>query len=391
MTINKYPNGPPIWAQNYRTIHHQRPVITVSEHDQHRNSGGNRGGGYRHQRYNDGPGQRYENGGGGYNNRNSNYNNNNNNNNNNRSRSNTSKPANGSSLPYSLFGMTQRDLLTQHVAQWVHGELTKLPTEDLQHIEIEVKLGTITEKNSLKRMRLPVATECVLDPGYKDPSIYFNASVNEVYYKQTVSFLDDLVKTKRSNGDGDKLEAYPTQYNLDLFYDSPWDSSKVRVSLNENNQLVESVNKRTLANLEVYSPGDLVDFRISINLETPVPEQVLSQLQASQTAPKFQREKKRLTYMQSVLKIDLTSVDMPMQQKKKQQAVLGALNKKEDEATKEIEIELNPNVVLECFQLDQDNTTRDASEPGNMELLFGYLLNNTRLIIRNFSRSRGDA
>jgi polynucleotide 5'-triphosphatase len=273
----------------------------------------------------------------------------------------------------------------------VHRELTKLPTEDLQHIEIEVKLGTITEKNSLKRMRLPVATECVLDPAYKDPSIYFNASVNEVYYKQTVSFLDDLVKTKRSNGDGDKLEAYPNQYNLDLFYDSPWDSSKVRVSLNENNQLIEGVTKRTLANLEVYSPGDLVDFRISINLETPVADQVLSELQASQTAPKFQREKKRLTYMQSVLKIDLTSVDMPMQQKKKQQASLGALSKKEDEATKEIEIELNPNVVLECFQLDQDNTTRDDNEPGNMEMLFGYLLNNTRLIIRNFSRSRGDA
>lgn len=378
MSKNKYLTGPPIWAQNYRLVHGQNPIITVSERDQHQNKGrGDRG--YRQRQYYNNDSSHYNsNGGSGYNNRNS------------KSGNNNSKTTNSSAFTYNLFGLTQRDPLTQTVAEWVHYELDNIPIEDLQQVEIEVKLGTITEKATLNRTKLPVSTECVLNPAERNPAIYFDASVNEAYFKKTVSFLDNLVKTKRSSGDSDKLEAYPNQYNLDLFYDSPWDSNKIRVSLNENNMFIDGIVKKTIASLEIYSPGDLVDFRISINLEKPVSEQLLAQLQASKTAPKFQREKNRLTYIQSVLKIDLTSVDMPTK-KKTQQTAHGSLNKKEDEIKKEIEIELNPNVVLECFQLDQSNRKRDNGEPSNLELLLGYLLNNTRLIIRNFSRSRDSA
>lgn len=375
MSKNKYLTGPPIWAQNYRLVHGRNPIITVSERDQQQNKGrGDRG--YKQRQYhNNDSSNYYGNSGSGYNNRNS------------KSGNNNSKTTNTSAFTYNLFGLTQRDPLTQTVAEWVHYELDNIPIEDLQQVEIEVKLGTITEKTTLNRTKLPVSTECVLNPSEKNPGIYFDASVNEAYFKKTVSFLDNLVKTKRSSGDSDKLEAYPNQYNLDLFYDSPWDSNKVRVSLNENNMFIDGIIKKTIASLEIYSPGDLVDFRISINLEKPVSEKLLAELQASKTAPKFQRQKNRLTYIQSVLKIDLTSVDMS-KKKKTQQTAHGSLSKKEDEIKKEIEIELNPNVVLECFQLDQSNPKRDNGEPSNLELLLGYLLNNTRLIIRNFSRSK---
>jgi len=88
---------------------------------------------------------------------------------------------------------------------------------------------------------------------------------------------------------------------IDEFYSGGSGSEKIRVTKDKNTgQIIETLAKRRVADLEITSPKRKIDWRISVNIEQPI------------TPPQghlmFTREKDRVTYEHQHFKIDLTQV-----------------------------------------------------------------------------------
>lgn len=105
---------------------------------------------------------------------------------------------------------------------------------------------------------------------------------------------------------------YKRHQEIDYFYSSSsgHHREKVRVTREADTLRTKergSVVKRRLANLEVYCPNRAFDYRISVNLE----------IQAQEPPPDashdFYREKNRLSYTHSGMRVDLTQVKVPPQ------------------------------------------------------------------------------
>ncbi|QRV77567.1 mRNA capping enzyme, beta chain [Ceratobasidium sp. AG-Ba] len=87
---------------------------------------------------------------------------------------------------------------------------------------------------------------------------------------------------------------------VDEFY-GEGHGEKTRVTRDEKTgQVTASVRKKRIANLDVHSPKQNVDWRISINLEEPAP--------SPNGQPAHTRRKDRISYTHQAFKIDLTQV-----------------------------------------------------------------------------------
>lgn len=122
---------------------------------------------------------------------------------------------------------------------------------------------------------------------------------------------------------------------IDEFYSGGGSSERIRVTRDKiTGQIIESLAKRRVADLEITSPKRKIDWRISVNIEQPIrvspplccrPEGTADHRSAPpQGHPMFTREKDRLIYEHQHFKIDLTQVTPSNQTEKVRMLLLSS-------------------------------------------------------------------
>ncbi|CAG8454455.1 9244_t:CDS:2 [Paraglomus occultum] len=203
------------------------------------------------------------------------------------------------------------------------------------NIEIEAKLGVLIDKNTKNRLFLPVACEAVIDPNdslnsrltfSSDMTLEQHKSFNEILNKR-------FSETHDRNYQGARMTYIHTK-DTDRFYNIER-GGRVRVTTRKG-QVIENgiVEKSRLANLNIFSPRTRLDYRITVNIETP--------RELPTGRHHYERIKDRMSYTHQIFKFDLTQVTIP-----ETKNASGRDPRSNKELTHELEIEfIDPRVLL---------------------------------------------
>jgi polynucleotide 5'-triphosphatase len=268
-----------------------------------------------------------------------------------------------SGLPASISGVTPYEDLTRKITEWVYSHLMQL-NEERQYVEVEFKMGTICNKQTDRRIDLPVVTETLVNAEYAKSSTRFVAALSDEQFSNANVILDGLAGNSSTNNSTITLTKKNDARTRDLIYTNKKSAGNIRTTLDESDQMVACICKRRVSDLVVYSPGDLLDYRISISVETPYDEP--SKLKA--LPPTLIRNKNRQSYTQKGVQVDLTSV------------ISGDSGK----STKELELELDGPLLTSFFDSFNDRTDPRAMD--KFEELIKLGLDNTRVMARKLGR-----
>ncbi|KDN48271.1 hypothetical protein RSAG8_02863, partial [Rhizoctonia solani AG-8 WAC10335] len=192
----------------------------------------------------------------------------------------------------SVIGSEPLDEVAQEVGSWIEYYTQNLNPE---HVEIEAKLGIIIDKGSNARLGALSLTECILPPNLPIDT-RFESNMPLQAHKHYNELLNKLVAQAVP---GQPRVKYSHTKLVDEFYVEGHE--KTRVTRDEKTgQVAACVRKKRIADLDVHSPKQNVDWRISINLEEPAPNPVGN--------PAHTRRKDRISYTHQAFKIDLTQV-----------------------------------------------------------------------------------
>ncbi|KAL8794398.1 MAG: hypothetical protein Q9195_003097 [Heterodermia aff. obscurata] len=262
-------------------------------------------------------------------------------------------------------------------------------------LEIEAKIGQLVDKASDTRIRLPVMSECIVCRS--DPSLSrmaFKSSMTESQHRTLNGFLNRALvdskpqKTKKGpSPPHSRVEMdYAHTYERDTFYNLAQSSiltlpksiqdqidpsnrrakQKVRITTNsKTGQPIAQIIKVRVADMDVYSPQTLFDWRISVNVEMKIEgdfRRLIEPGDAGRTS--YDRNKDRLSYKHSHYQIDLTQV-----------TPTDAATKAEKEH--ELEIEVASQEIRKQGQL-----ARDGQANRFEELVKGFA-DNVRTLVRH--------
>ncbi|GAA5838057.1 hypothetical protein JCM5353_003382 [Sporobolomyces roseus] len=267
-----------------------------------------------------------------------------------------------SKLEPSVFNVEPIDEFTREVADWLWGFCSQL---DWDKVEIEAKIGLLVDqRQGGQRVYLPVPTEAILTD---DTGLRFQSNMSQSQHKSFNQLLNArVVETSHPSYSHSRI-AYSHTHELDTFHQLPGpEKRKIRVTRDEKKKdqstsSWKAVEKVRVADMNVYSPKRLFDWRVSISLENPVMEH-------PSTPPTHSRRKDRISYSHQLYTIDLTQVATPSQSQPPQ------------EPTHELEIEFK----------DAKRLLGEAEKESRGEVnwyLQGVqgMLNNVRMLIRNAS------
>nr|CAG8450391.1 13652_t:CDS:2 [Entrophospora candida] len=147
-------------------------------------------------------------------------------------------------LEPSIFNVQPHSDFIRYLSDFLYNQLN---SENIEHLEIEAKLGLLLDKNNPEKTRINLPVEC-----------------------ETIISPNESSWIKFEN------------------------RGKIRVTTNEH-------GKTTIANLNIYSPRTNCDYRISVNIEKPM------EMPRGQYV--FERKKNRMSYCHQLFKVDLTQVE----------------------------------------------------------------------------------
>ncbi|CAE6486126.1 unnamed protein product [Rhizoctonia solani] len=195
-------------------------------------------------------------------------------------------------LAPSIINSEPLDEVAQEICSWIEYYTQNLNPE---HVEIEAKLGIIIDKGSNSRLGGLSLTECVLPPELPIDT-RFESNMPQQAHKHYNGLLNKLVAQAVP---GQARVKYSHTKLVDEFYGEGGD--KIRLTRDEKTGKVAAcVRKKRIANLDVHSPKQNVDWRISINVEEPASNPTGN--------PAHTRRKDRISYTHQAFKIDLTQV-----------------------------------------------------------------------------------
>ncbi|GAA5837669.1 hypothetical protein JCM11251_002290 [Rhodosporidiobolus azoricus] len=270
-------------------------------------------------------------------------------------------------LEPSVFNVEPIDEFTREVADWLWGFCAGL---DWDKVEIEAKIGLLVDQRAGgSRVHLPVPIETILtdDTGLKFQS---NMTVNQ--HRSFNLLLNSRVESTASSSYPYAQVRYAHTREIDSFHElSPAQAGggpkrKVRLTRDQKGQKPpKAVEKVRVADMNIYSPKRMFDWRVSVSLENPAP--------LPDTHPTHTRYKDRISYTHQLFTIDLTQVSPS--------PPTPTPNAPPPHATHELEIEFrNARVLLEEAAKEQ----RGEEGSRYLEMVQG-LLNNVRMLIRNAS------
>ncbi|TIB94478.1 mRNA triphosphatase CET1 [Wallemia mellicola] len=200
----------------------------------------------------------------------------------------------GIKMEKSIFGLEPSDEFIKEVSDWIWKH-----ARNCEHkVEVEAKIGIFVDQTG-QRAELPVAVETILT---NTDGLRFISDMTISQHKHYNKILND--RTSQSSQTPTRIQ-YAHSKELDSFYPIGKGQRKIRVTKDlRTDQVKDVIEKVRVADLAIYSPKRLFDWRISINMEIP------------QTVPQnqnmtYSRKKDRLSYTQQEMQVDLTQVFSP--------------------------------------------------------------------------------
>ncbi|GAA5969170.1 hypothetical protein JCM3765_005745 [Sporobolomyces pararoseus] len=270
-------------------------------------------------------------------------------------------------LEPSIFNIEPLDEFTREVADWLWGFCAPL---DWDKVEIEAKIGLLVDsRQGGQRVYLPVPTEAILTD---DTGLRFQSNMTISQHKHFNTLLNArVVETSHPSYTKGRI-LYSHTKELDTFHTTQ-DRRKIRLTRNEGKKNSAStggdtgkdwkaVEKIRVADMNVFSPKRLFDWRVSISLENPV-------MELPTTPPTHSRRKDRISYSHQLYTIDLTQVTTP-----------SSTPQSSSPHTHELEVEIKDAKKL---LIEAEKESR-GEKNSYFEGVQG-LLNNIRMLIRNAS------
>lgn len=299
-------NGVPIWAQSYRKVHNLRPLIIMD----------------------------------------------------NNSTSSNQHASNQNALPKSLSGIEPYEDITRKLCNWLYATLTQLE-ENKKYAEVEIKIGNIVSKKTNQRVALPVLSECVVSQEFASTETVFDSSILPKQFDTVNSMLRQFVGNEGNNS----LTLISPRKTTDLTFDEPGTSHSIRLTFDSDNKEVERISKRKISHMAIFSPCDLLDYRISVSVELP---QKPYDFDYEKAKPNSKREKLRTSYIHERFQADLTRVKTDGYKE-----------------TCEVELEFNKSLLLEYHNKIGTDTTASLK----FEEMIQCAVDNARMILRKLSQS----
>ncbi|KAI9023781.1 CYTH-like domain-containing protein [Phycomyces nitens] len=207
----------------------------------------------------------------------------------------------------SIFNIRPVDDITRYIGDflWEHcGQ---------ENVEIEAKMGVFVDRQTNRRLDIGALTETVLNPN-KHFSFKFESDMPLEQHKHFNQLLNDRTnKTQAKDYRGERI-AYKHTKETDRFFPSMQSRNNIRVTTDQQTgRIVPNgiIEKKRIADLNVHSPSNALDYRISVNLEMPRKSLVLqlkSKCKKPETALSHERHKDRLSYTHGGFTFDLTQV-----------------------------------------------------------------------------------
>ncbi|RPD62857.1 mRNA triphosphatase CET1 [Lentinus tigrinus ALCF2SS1-6] len=279
----------------------------------------------------------------------------------------TSSDAGSDALPLlspSIIGVEPLDEFIREIADFIHYHISQRPQEPGGVIEVEAKIGVLRDLAGGQRLQLPVLVESILAPHSVEVRFESNMSARQ---HQHYNILLNKLKVEKPELNIN----YEHLHLIDNFY-SPESGrgEKIRVTRDEKTSQVRAcVRKVRLGDLNIFCPKRLVDWRVSVNMEIPVPPPIGS--------PTHTRKKDRLSYTHQEFAIDLTQVT----------ATFGPNSK--PEILHELEVELRHSDYLLMVAAKRGLPEYTAAEQNAFDELIHAFVNNARILCRNANPASG--
>ncbi|BGP20741.1 hypothetical protein JCM10213_001014 [Rhodosporidiobolus nylandii] len=264
-------------------------------------------------------------------------------------------------LEPSIFNIEPIDEFTREVADWLWGFCAGL---DWDKVEIEAKIGLLVDSRGGTRVHLPVPIETILT---ETDGLRFQSNMTVNQHKAFNRLLNSRVEESASPNYPFATVRYAHTREIDTFHNAS--SGKVRVTTDQKDRSkVKAVEKIRVADMNIFSPKRMFDWRVSVSLENPAP--------IPDAPPTHTRFKDRISYTHQLFTVDLTQVTS---------SVANSQNPNRPQApqqppTHELEIEFrNARTLLEEAAKEQ------RGEPSRYLEMVQGLLNNIRMLIRNAS------
>lgn len=258
----------------------------------------------------------------------------------------------------SIFNRQAHDSIVKAVGEMIGRHLNN------PNVEIEAKLGLLIDKDTKSRIQLPILTEAIIT---QERHIRFQSDMSQAQHQHFNQMLNSRVNETNIEGYKGKKITYKHLYEKDSFYSTK--NGKVRVTSDSRTDKIKEggiVSKSRIETLDIFSPLNNLDFRISVNDEIPVAE--------PSGDPIHTRIKDRLSYEHDLWRIDLTQV------KTQANGSNGCENGLSMSHELEIEVS-NLEVLKNEYQLKQEG------KPNQYLHFIHCFLNNVRLLAQ-FSKKR---
>ncbi|KII90780.1 hypothetical protein PLICRDRAFT_106409 [Plicaturopsis crispa FD-325 SS-3] len=270
-------------------------------------------------------------------------------------------------LSLSILGVEPLDEFIREVADFIHHMINTRPDLKGAQVEVEAKVGVLRDRQSGKRLELPLRVETILTPDSIDCRFESNMSVHQ--HKHFNTLLNKLKTTSEQPSYPASPLNYAHLYLVDSFYNAEDAHSrdKIRVTRDERTGAVtDCVRKIRLGDLNVYSPKRAADWRISVSLEVPG-----KCLPPPTGSPTHTRRKDRLSYTHEEFVIDLTQVTAS-------QPSGGP-----PEVLHELELEIARPQFLLASAARRGDPNMPEEERSAFDDLIHAFVNNARILVRN--------
>ncbi|KAI5122797.1 hypothetical protein M0805_000140 [Coniferiporia weirii] len=264
-------------------------------------------------------------------------------------------------LSLSILGVEPIDEFIREIADWIHGLIQSRPPDMIGQIEVEAKLGLLKYRENNVRVAFPVLVETILASGQDHR---FESNMTAAQHKHFNTMLNKLEASHQPTHPTTPLR-YQHSFLIDSFYPSDGrDGDKIRVTRDEKTgETKECLKKIRLGNLDIYSPKQNADWRVSVNVEMPVTHPIGS--------ASFTRRKDRMSYSHEEFVIDLTQVTQTTGQGQQQQVM------------HELEVEFARSSFLLSTAVVRGDETVSPPERDAFDELIRAFVNNVRILARN--------
>jgi polynucleotide 5'-triphosphatase len=249
-------------------------------------------------------------------------------------------------------------------------------------LEIEARWGQIIDRQSNGRLRGFHETETVIKSQSVD--IKFESTMTMEQHKRMNMYLNSQVQASIAPGASRAPVAYQHTREVDIFYElgqaqfatlpetvkrlinAGGARQRIRVTRDQKtNQVIRTMIKHRIGNLEISSPQTEWDYRIGINLEINYPgsiDNLEPVVEPGKNLESMKRQKDRMSYSwMGAYQVDLTQVQQgPMK-------------------NHELELELSSDVLLEHADKVRNK------EPSKFEELITGMMNNLRVLSREIT------